>query len=184
MKITALGLEGLKLVEFDVFEDSRGHFVERFNERAFIKQGLPTHFVQDNFSLSCPGVLRGLHCQRVPSQGKLVSVLQGAIFDAVVDARAESASIGQRFTIELKAGDGRALWIPSGFLHGFCVLGTTPALVTYKVDEYFNPAADAGVHWADPELNIPWPVKVPILSNKDSVLPSFSDFLAVRRKAA
>lgn len=176
MKITPLELKGLQLVELDIHGDSRGFFVERFNEAAFAREGLPTRFVQDNHSRSAPGVLRGLHYQRDPDQGKLVGVVRGRIWDVAVDIRAGSPTFGRHVAVELSDLDGRLLWIPPGFAHGFCVLGDEPADVFYKVDAHYSAAGDGGVFWADPELKISWPVRSPIISAKDEKQPSFEAY--------
>ena len=174
MKVTDLPLPGLKLVELKVFGDARGFFVERYNEKAFREAGLPTRFVQDNHSRSAPGVLRGLHFQTGPAQGKLVGALKGRIWDVVVDLRPESAAYGKHHAVELSDTNGYLLWVPPGFAHGFCVLGDEPADVMYKVDELYSPATDGGVIWNDPELAILWPVAQPLVSDKDAKLPTFS----------
>ena len=175
MKVTDLPLEGLKLVENQVFRDERGFFIERFNSAAFEKAGLPCHFVQDNHSLSRPGVLRGLHFQFDPPQGKFVGVIRGRIWDVVVDLRPFSKSYGRHFGIELSAENGSFLWVPAGFAHGFCVLGDEPADVLYKVDALYNAKGEAGIVWNDPDFNIPWPVKKPVVSERDGALPTFRD---------
>jgi dTDP-4-dehydrorhamnose 3,5-epimerase len=132
--------------------------------------------VQDNHSLSKPGVLRGLHFQTQPSQGKLVGCSRGRIWDVAVDLRPHSQSYGKWYSAELSAENGRLLWIPSGFAHGFCVLGDEPADVQYKVDAFYNPKMEFGIRWDDPDLQIPWPIKNPIVSERDSALPSFADY--------
>ena len=138
MKVTRLELDGLLLIEIDVHGDERGFFVERFNIDRFRAQGLPADFVQDNHSRSRPGVVRGLHYQHTPAQGKLVGVTRGRIFDVVLDIRPDSPTYGQTESGELSDMNGRLLWIPSGFAHGFCVLGDTPADLLYKVDVPYN----------------------------------------------
>ena len=135
------------------------------------------HFVQDNHSCSNPGVLRGLHFQKRVPQGKLVSCIHGAIFDVAVDLRKNSATFGHSFGTELSAKNGKMLWIPKGFAHGFCVLGSESADVYYKVDEKYSPQDDSGIIWNDEQLKIQWPISIPQLSTKDAQLPSFEDFL-------
>lgn len=173
MKVTKLELSGLVLVELDLFGDSRGFFVERFNEKRFAEHGLPSHFVQDNHSRSAPGVLRGLHYQTEPAQGKLVSVTRGKIWDVAVDIRPGSPTYGKWSAHELSDMNGKMLWIPAGFAHGFCVLGEEPADVVYKVDGLYNPKSEGGIHWADPTLGIPWPVRAPVVSARDEKLSAF-----------
>jgi dTDP-4-dehydrorhamnose 3,5-epimerase len=175
MKVTSLELEGLKLVELDVHGDARGFFVERFNETRFREHGLPTRFVQDNHSRSAPGVLRGLHFQTNPAQGKLVGVTRGRIFDVAVDLRPGSPSFGRHVSMELSELNGRLLWVPPGFAHGFRVL-EGPADVLYKVDALYTPAAEGGITWNDPELAIAWPAGEPVVSARDSGLAPFADY--------
>ncbi len=178
MKVTELPLEGLKLVELDVYRDDRGFFVERFHQAKFRDLGLPLDFAQDNHSRSKPGVLRGLHFQFEPPQGKLVGALRGAILDVAVDIRPDSPSFGEHYKVELSADNGLLLWIPAGFAHGFYVLGDEEADVLYKVDGLYNPKSDSGIRWDDPELKIPWPNPKPLLSAKDQQLMSFADYRA------
>ena len=178
MKVTRLGLEGLLLIELDVHADARGFFVERFHRERFRRHGLPTRFVQDNHSRSLPGVLRGLHFQHTPPLGKLVGVLRGRVWDVAVDIRPDSPTFGRHLGLELNDADGRLLWVPAGFAHGMCVLGGEVADFFYKADEYYNAAGEGGIHWADPELAIPWPLDSPVLSAKDRGLPSFAAYRA------
>ena len=132
--VTPLGLVGVRLIELKVWGDERGFFGERFQAAAFEAHGLPTTFAQDNHSRSAPGVLRGLHYQKDPEQGKLVGVIRGRVWDVVVDIRPESPRFGQHVGIELSDMNGRLVWIPPGYAHGFCVLGDEPADILYKVD--------------------------------------------------
>ncbi|CAK0753114.1 dTDP-4-dehydrorhamnose 3,5-epimerase [Gammaproteobacteria bacterium] len=178
MKVTPLELPGLLLVELELRGDARGFFVERFNENEYQRFGLPTRFKQDNHSRSAPGVLRGLHYQYDLPQGKLIGVLCGRIFDVVLDIRPDSPSYGKSFGTELTDLNGHLLWIPAGFAHGFCVLGAEPADILYKVDQFYNPKGEGGIHWADPEAAILWPIQNPIVSARDQVLPSFSAYRA------
>lgn len=178
MKVLTVEIEGLLLVELKVLGDSRGFFVERFQETRFGEAGLPNHFVQDNHSRSAPGVLRGLHYQLRPSQGKLVGVVRGKIWDVAVDIRPDSATFGQHFTAELSDMNGRLLWVPPGFAHGFCVLGDEPADVYYKVDAAYNAAGEGGIAWNDSELAIRWPVQSPAVSGRDQKLASFAQYKA------
>ena len=175
MKVTRLTLDGLLLIELDVNGDERGFFVERFNLERFQAEGLPTHFVQDNHSRSRPGVVRGLHYQHTPAQGKLVGVTCGRIFDVVLDVRLDSTTYGQTHTTELSDMNGRLLWVPCGFAHGFCVLGDTPADLLYKVDAPYNPDGEDGILWNDPKLAIAWPAERPIVSARDQAMPTFAE---------
>jgi dTDP-4-dehydrorhamnose 3,5-epimerase len=176
MNIQDTPISGLKVIELKIFNDNRGFFVERFQEEKFRQLELPTHFVQDNHSRSIPRVLRGLHFQSGPAQAKLVGVLRGRIWDVAVDLRPESPTFGKHHALELSDKNGRLLWIPKGFAHGFCVLGEEPADVMYKVDAPYSSKGDSGIRWNDPELAIQWPVTDPILSEKDAKLPTFGEW--------
>jgi dTDP-4-dehydrorhamnose 3,5-epimerase len=176
MKVTRLEIEDVLLIELPVYGDARGFFVERFQIERFRDEGLPTQFVQDNHSRSGPGVLRGLHYQHTPAQGKLIGVTRGRIWDVAVDIRADSPTFGQSVTAELSDLNGRLLWIPAGFAHGFCVLGDEPADLLYKVDELYNPAGEGGIAWDDPELAVPWPISDPIVSDRDRTMASFASY--------
>ena len=175
MKVTRLELDGLLLIELDVHGDERGFFVERFNLERFRAEGLPSDFVQDNHSRSRPGVVRGLHYQHTPAQGKLVGVTKGRIFDVVLDIRPDSATYGQTSSTELSDMNGRLLWVPRGFAHGFCVLDDTPADLLYKVDAPYNPQGEGGIRWNDPALEIAWPVRDPIVSARDQAMPTLAE---------
>ena len=177
MKITPLEIGGLQLVELDIHGDARGFFVERFHAELF-RPFISTQFVQDNHSRSAPGVLRGLHFQYGPPQGKLVGVVHGAIFDVAVDIRPESPTFGQSYGVELSDMNGRLLWVPPGFAHGFCVIGDEPADVLYKVDAAYTPTGEGGIRWNDPDLAVKWPVEDPTVSARDMVLPTFADYQA------
>lgn len=176
LRVTPLGLDGVRLIELKIWGDERGFFVERFQSRAFEAHGLPTTFVQDNHSRSLPGVLRGLHYQSEPRQGKIVGVVRGRIWDVVVDVRPESPTFGQHVGVELSDLNGHLVWIPPGFAHGFCVLGDEPADILYKVDAPYAPATETGVRWDDGDLAINWPVDRPVVSVRDQRLPSFAEF--------
>lgn len=178
MKFTATALTGLVIVEPDVFQDNRGWFLESFNLQRF-KSGLqelglnsPDYFVQDNLSSSKKGVVRGLHYQLEPhAQGKLVSVLHGAVFDVAVDLRPNSISYGKWFALELSAANKKMLWIPEGFAHGFLSL-EDDTCVSYKVDKYYNKDSERSVLWNDEVLSIQWPLMDSyFLSSKDSISP-------------
>lgn len=176
MKITSLELEGLKLVELKVYQDPRGYFVERFKASKFKELGLTENFVQDNHSFSIPKVLRGVHYQINPPQGKLVGCMRGRIWDVAVDLRKNSPTYGKSFGVELSDQNGRLLWVPAGFGHGFCVLGNEPADVMYKVNAEYSATGDRGLAWNDKDLNIQWPLRDPIVSEKDAKLPSFANY--------
>ncbi len=176
LKIDTFSSEGLKLVTLKSYPDDRGFFCERFKLSSFSDLGLPTNFVQDNFSRSAPGVLRGLHYQWEKPQGKLVTCLSGKILDVVVDIRVGSASFGQVTQVELSGDQPQWLWVPAGFAHGFFVMGQTPADVLYKCDHEYNPKAESGIRWNDETLKIQWPSQTPQVSERDRVMPSFEDY--------
>ena len=173
MIVSDLKLEGLKKIQTRQYPDERGHFVENFNRRVFEELGLPVDFVQDNFSWSLPKVIRGLHYQVDPKQGKLVGAVSGRILDVVVDIRKQSETYGQWSSLELSAENGTLIWVPPGFAHGYAVLGDQPAGVLYKVDAYYNPETESGHRWNDPKLGIDWGIKDPVVSPRDQALPYF-----------
>jgi len=177
MKISDLPLAGLKLIELKIFYDDRGFFMESYQEERFTKLGLENRFVQDNCSRSTPGVIRGLHYQSNPNQGKLVGVIRGKVWDVVVDIRSKSPTFGKWFGIELNDLEGKLLWVPPGFAHGFCVHGNEDASVMYKVDQFYSPSGEGGIRFDDPELGIKWPTdRKPIVSDKDRALPTFAEY--------
>jgi dTDP-4-dehydrorhamnose 3,5-epimerase len=176
MKVIHLDLPGLILFTLPVYKDARGFFVERYQAERFAAYLPGADFVQDNHSRSLPGVLRGLHYQRDPEQGKLVGAIRGRIWDVAVDIRVDSPTFGKTYATELSEENGRLLWIPAGFAHGFCVLGDEPADVVYKVDASYNAAGEGGIHWADPDLAISWPVPKPMVSKRDEWLESFASY--------
>jgi len=167
MKITTTDLSGVIIIEPDVFGDPRGYFFEGWHQAKYQELGVPTKFVQDNISFSCQGVLRGLHVQYPQPQGKLVSVLQGEVFDVAVDIRVGSPTYRQWVGVTLSSDNKRQFYVPEGFAHGFCVLSAT-ALFMYKCTDYYNPATETGLLWNDPDLKIDWPLTAPVLSAKDS----------------
>jgi dTDP-4-dehydrorhamnose 3,5-epimerase len=170
-------IKGLVTIELPIYKDNRGFFLERFNLKKFEKLGLPTNLIQDNHSRSYPGVIRGLHAQKPPfGQGKLVGVINGRILDVAVDIRPDSPTFGQHFQVELSDENGRLLWMPVGFAHGFCVVGDKPADVFYKVDNDYSFESEFGIVWNDKELGINWPVADPIMNEKDKQLPSFAEY--------
>ena len=168
------GLAGPLLIEVRRFADGRGLFAETFSRRDFATLGVAEEFVQDNWSRSdAVGTVRGLHFQRPPHvQAKLVRVLRGAILDVAVDLRRSSPTYAQHVAVELEEGDGRMLYVPEGFAHGFCT--TRPGTeIAYKVSDLYAPACDGGIAWDDPEIGIDWPVapRDAVLSEKDVRLP-------------
>jgi dTDP-4-dehydrorhamnose 3,5-epimerase len=170
MHTRALALPGVLLLEHRVFEDPRGGFYEGWNERAFAAAGLRQRFVQENVSLSRQWVLRGLHYQVSHTQGKLVRVLAGRIFDVVVDLRRSSPAFGRSLAVELGADAAQSLWVPEGFAHGFLAL-TEDTRVQYKVTDFWTRAAERTLMWNDAALGIEWPLPpgtAPLLSDKDA----------------
>lgn len=166
-----LSIPEVILVQPAVFSDDRGFFLEAFKASDFEQAGLPTRFVQDNFSLSKKDVIRGLHYQKRPkSQGKLVSVLKGSVWDIAVDIRRKSPTFLNWVAVELNDQNHAMLYIPPGFAHGFSAL-TEDVNLLYKCTQEYDPQADAGIRWDDPDIAIPWPVERPILSDKDRQLP-------------
>jgi len=177
MNIIQTALTGVIIIEPKVFGDARGYFLETWNRPRYEAAGLPGGFIQDNLSLSSKGVLRGLHYQRPFAQGKLLSVLDGEIFDVAVDIRRGSPEFGRWVGVILSGANRRQLYVPPGFAHGFCVMSET-ALVTYKCTEVYHPEADRGVRWDDPAIGIDWPVAEPNISDKDRRAPLLSAIAA------
>lgn len=177
MEIRLTTLEDCYIIKSTVYEDERGYFYEKFNQKKFEDlTGMNGHFVQDNVSKSVYGVLRGIHLQKGDhAQAKLVSCLEGEVLDVAVDVRENSPTFGKWFSIELTEENKLQLYIPRGFAHGFCVLSDT-AVFSYKCDNFYNKASEGGIIWNDNDLNIDWqlPLEDIILSEKDTVLPSFS----------
>lgn len=176
MKVSHLKLNGALLLEPTVHGDSRGFFMESYNEQVLQSHGVYYKFIQDNQSLSAePGVIRGLHYQLTPrAQAKLVRVISGAIYDVIVDIRKDSSTFGQWVGVILSEHNKHQLLVPKGFAHGFCTL-VPNTQVLYKVDEYYSPENDRGILWDDPDLGIDWPTSNPILSEKDRKLPQLKN---------
>jgi dTDP-4-dehydrorhamnose 3,5-epimerase len=166
MNIIRSDIEGLLLIEPRVFSDARGFFLESWNERRYREAGITAAFVQDNLSFSRRGTLRGLHFQNPTAQAKLVSVLQGEVFDVAVDVRRSSPTFGRWHGVNLSAENKRQFFIPPGFAHGFAVLSET-ALFFYKCTEFYTPQHEATIAWNDPDIGVRWPVEDPVLSDKD-----------------
>ncbi len=167
MHVSPTSLKDVVILQPKIYGDERGYFLETYNESTFAALGLPTQFAQDNQSGSRKGVLRGLHYQLDPPQGKLVRALRGEIFDVAVDLRQDSAQFGQWFGLILSAENKLQLWIPPGFAHGFLVLSDF-AEVAYKATALYAPASERSVLWNDPQIGIEWPLDGEItLSEKD-----------------
>ena len=177
MKVEATSLPGVMLVKADVFQDARGAFLESWNARDFAAAGIDAEFVQDNLSQSSQHTLRGLHYQTEQAQGKLVRVVQGEVFDVVVDLRRSSPTFGRNLGMVLSDDNKDALWIPPGFAHGFLVMSET-ATFEYKCTDYYAPEHERAIRWDDPDLGIEWPLPggaAPTLSDKDAAAPAFKD---------
>jgi dTDP-4-dehydrorhamnose 3,5-epimerase len=175
MKVIRTELEGVVIVEPTIHRDDRGYFLETWSEARYAAAGLPSRFVQDNISCSAPGVLRGLHYQHPTAQGKLVAVLRGEVFDVAVDIRVGSPTFGRWVGTTMSAADGRQVYIPEGFAHGFVVTSDEPALFSYKCSAPYDPGSEGSVRWDDPDLGIAWPVAAPRLSGKDAKAPRLAD---------
>ena|SRR5579862_2650927 len=167
MRIHRTELEGVLVLEPEVFSDIRGFFLETYNEKTYAAAGITERFVQDNQSRSTRGVLRGLHYQLGNPQGKLIRVLHGEVYDVAVDIRPGSSSFGKWTAVQLKAAEHKTIWIPKGFAHGFYTLSES-ADIAYKVTEFYAPREERTLLWNDRELAIPWPLcGEPIVSDKD-----------------
>jgi len=175
MQVTETPIAGLLVLEPRVFGDERGFFMESFSERTFANAtGIDVRFVQDNHSRSSRGVLRGLHYQLAPhAQGKLVRVVQGAVFDVAVDIRPGSATLGRWFGVEISEANRKQMWVPAGLAHGFLVTSESADFL-YKTTAYYEPAAERAIRWDDPAIGIVWPDAgmAPVVSAKDAAAPS------------
>lgn len=173
MNVEKTILPGVMVINTDIYQDNRGFFVENYHKEkydTFKIPGLNLNFVQDNHSFSKKNVLRGLHFQLERPQGKLVSVIDGEVFDVVADVNPNSKTFMKWIGVNLSSINGKQLWIPPGYAHGFCVISEKANFV-YKCTEFFDPNLDIGLNWSDPDLNIEWPIMEPILSEKDKKLP-------------
>lgn len=175
MRVIPTAIPDVLIIEPKVFGDARGFFFESFNQRAFNEAtGLDVQFVQDNHSRSVKGVLRGLHYQIEHAQGKLVRVVQGAVFDVAVDIRKSSPTFGKWVGVELTAENFRQMWVPAGFAHGFLVLSESADFL-YKTTDYYHPEHERAIRWDDPALAIGWPLgDAPTVSAKDGQAPAFA----------
>jgi dTDP-4-dehydrorhamnose 3,5-epimerase len=174
MKFIETSLPGCIVIEPQVFGDSRGFFYESYNEAKYREAGIDRRFVQSNVSRSARGVLRGLHYQSPHPQGKLVSVLEGEVYDVAVDIRRGSPTFGKWAGVMLTAENHRHFWIPEGFAHGFCVV-SEHATFSYQCTDLYDAKADGGVRWDDPAIGIDWPISEPLLSDKDTKAPLLAD---------
>jgi len=177
MKFIPTAIPDVILIEPAVYGDHRGFFMETWQRKTFAENGIDYDFVQDNHSKSSHGILRGLHYQTQQTQGKLVRVVEGAVFDVAVDMRRSSATFGQWVGSELSAQNHHILWVPPGFAHGFYVMSESAEFV-YKCTDYYAPKYEKSLLWNDPEIGIDWHLvdgKTPILSDKDAVAPLLAD---------
>jgi dTDP-4-dehydrorhamnose 3,5-epimerase len=176
LKITRTKLDGVLIIETDVFGDNRGFFTESYNKQRFHEAGITHDFIQDNHSYSAEaGTLRALHYQLAPkAQTKLVGVIAGAIYDVAVDIRQGSPTFGEWVGCIISESNKRQLLVPKGFAHGFCTI-TPHTQVIYKVDSLYSKEHDRGILWSDPELGIDWPMTNVVLSEKDKVHPLLRD---------
>lgn len=177
MQIEKLPIEGLIKFTPRVFRDERGFFLETFRQSHFEDAGVDVTFVQDNHSRSQKGTLRGLHFQSTPGQAKLIRCTQGKIWDVAVDIRMGSPTFGKYHAAELTDENHHQLFIPIGFAHGFLVLSEF-AEVQYKCSSYYDGGTEMGIMWNDPEINIPWPIDNPILSERDQNLPTLAEYFS------
>jgi dTDP-4-dehydrorhamnose 3,5-epimerase len=185
MRVTPTTVPDVLLVEPRVHADARGFFLESYHAERYREHGITDTFVQDNHSRSVAGTLRGLHAQRRQPQAKLVRVVQGAIFDVAVDVRRGSPTFLRWVGMELSAENRQQLYVPEGFVHGFCVL-TETAEVEYKCSTLYAAGDEFGIAWDDPEIGVEWPIASPLLSEKDAKLPrvaAVGDLLPTYRPA-
>ncbi len=177
MNVVKTPLQDVVVIETQSFGDSRGFFLESWNQKVFAENGLDMHFVQDNHSKSGQGILRGLHYQTEHTQGKLVRVVAGEVFDVAVDLRQSSPTFGQWHGVVLSAENKKQFWVPAGFAHGFYVMSDSAEFI-YKCTDFYDPSSEVSIAWNDKELAIDWPLvngQAPSLSTKDEEGISFGD---------
>lgn len=174
MKFIPTELPEAIIIDPKIFEDARGYFMETYRLDRFAAAGITLPFVQDNHSSSTQGTLRGLHFQEPHAQGKLVRAVRGRILDVFVDIRRGSPRFGRWTSVELSEENGRQLWVPPGFAHGFLVLSAMADII-YKVTDFYHPETEQGIAWNDPQLAIDWGVTHPVISPKDQILPNLAD---------
>ncbi|MDA9919690.1 dTDP-4-dehydrorhamnose 3,5-epimerase [Porticoccaceae bacterium] len=170
MNIIQTKLANCVIIEPKVYGDDRGFFLETFQAERYASAGITLPFVQDNHSRSSKGVLRGLHFQKTKPQGKLVRVVRGEVYDVAVDIRLGSPTYGRWEAVVLSEDNKKQFWVPPGFAHGFVVISDS-ADFEYKCTDYYDPSDEGSLLWSDPDLNIPWPIDKPILSEKDAQAP-------------
>lgn len=179
MNVVPTKLPGVVIVEPKVFGDARGYFLETFQRSRYEAAGIPGHFVQDNVSKSSQGVLRGLHFQNPNPQGKLVYVLYGEVFDVAVDVQLGSPTFGQWVGVTLSSENKRQFYVPTGYAHGFCVTSDV-AIFAYKCTDVYRPEAERSLRWDDPDVAIDWPVREPLVSDKDRRAPLLCEIPALQ----
>ena len=174
MKVSTTALPDVLIIEPKIFEDRRGFFMETYHQKRYEQFKIDCNFVQDNFSHSVHGILRGLHYQLHYPQAKLIQVIHGAIFDVAVDIRQGSPTFGKWIGVNITDENRQQIFIPKGFAHGFCVLSET-ADVLYKCTDFYAPDDEGGILWSDQSIGIDWPVTDPMLSDKDSKYSCLED---------
>lgn len=178
MQITKTELEGVLIIQPQIFEDDRGYFFEAFNAAKYQALGLPTEFVQDNESKSKKNVLRGLHFQKPPyAQGKLIRVIKGSVLDVAVDIRKNSPTYGKWTSTLLSEENKTVFWVPAGFAHGFVTLADEN-IVLYKCTAPYHKESEGAIRWNDPTIHVNWNISNPVLSPKDTISPFFKDFVS------
>ena len=181
MKLLAIELPGPKLIDSGVYDDRRGSFCTVYSEDDYFELGIETKFCQDSYSISCRSTIRGLHYQNPFAQGKIVTVLRGKIWDVILDIRTDSINFARWTGIFLSANSGQHLWIPPGFAHGFQVVSNEDAIVAYKLTEHRHAPSEGIISWNDAALGIDWPIKNPILSERDSAAHDLENALSLPR---
>ncbi len=174
LKTNLTNIDGVIVIKPEIYNDDRGFFSETYSKEKYFSIGIHEEFVQDNHSQSIKNTLRGLHYQLNQTQGKLVRVLRGEVLDVAVDIRQDSKTFGKHFSILLNDSNHYQLYMPPGIAHGFYVISEF-ADFEYKCTDYYNPESEKGVLWSDPDLNIDWPSKFPIVSEKDSIYKRLKD---------
>ncbi|HEY6084788.1 MAG TPA: dTDP-4-dehydrorhamnose 3,5-epimerase [Nitrospira sp.] len=177
MRVTTTDILDVLVIEPEVFRDSRGFFVETYHAKRYEEVGIREQFVQDNYSRSMRGTLRGLHFQEPRAQGKLVMATEGVVYDVVVDIRRGSPSFGTWYGVELSGENLLQIYVPPGCAHGFCVMSETADFL-YKCTDFYSPKDERGILWNDPALKIAWPVSAPILSGKDQAFRTLAQMEA------
>lgn len=170
MRVSKTGIDGAYLIDLDVFGDNRGFFLESYQENRYAEHGINIKFVQDNRSYSLKGVLRGLHYQVKYPVGHLIYVTRGNVFDVGVDLRKKSPTFGKYVAYTLSAAKPQQLYLPPGVAHGFCTLDNENEIL-YKCSEYYHPEDEAGVYWNDSDIGIDWPVRTPLVNDRDKDFP-------------